>query len=96
MAPQKLAELAIGGQARIREVGGERPFRRRLLELGLVPGTVVELVSIAPLGDPLELLVRGACLSIRRQEAVAIEVERVEPVRQQVSSAKPVGAPAVA
>jgi ferrous iron transport protein A len=45
------------------------------MELGLVPGTVVELMSVAPLGDPIELLVRGASLSIRWREADAIEVE---------------------
>jgi hypothetical protein len=44
------------------------------MELGLVPGTRVELKAIAPLGDPLELLVRGASLSIRRAEAALVRV----------------------
>lgn len=44
------------------------------MELGLVPGTRVELVRVAPLGDPVELLVRGASLSIRKAEASVIEV----------------------
>ena len=44
------------------------------MELGLVPGTRVELVSVAPLGDPLELLVRGASLSIRKSEARSVRV----------------------
>lgn len=56
------------------QVGGERSFRRRLLELGLVPGTKVQVVAVAPLGDPLKLLVRGSNLSIRRAEAQQIRV----------------------
>jgi Fe2+ transport system protein FeoA len=49
--------------------------RSRLLELGLVPGTVVELVRFAPLGDPVEIHVRGSNLSLRRHEAEQIFVE---------------------
>ncbi len=66
----------IGEHLRIQQVAGERAFRRRLLELGLVPGTRVELKRIAPLGDPVELLVRGCSLSIRRAEARFIHVSR--------------------
>jgi len=69
-----LADLAIRDVAVIEHVGGERAFRRRLMELGLVPGTRVELVGIAPLGDPLELLVRGSSLSIRKTDASVIRV----------------------
>jgi Fe2+ transport system protein FeoA len=56
-------------------VGGEPAFRRRIMELGVLRGTRVELVRVAPLGDPLELRVRGCALSIRRDEARAISVE---------------------
>ncbi|MCA9626701.1 MAG: ferrous iron transport protein A [Myxococcales bacterium] len=66
----------IGEHLRIQQVSGERAFRRRLLELGLVPGTRVELKRVAPLGDPVELLVRGCSLSIRRAEARFIHVTR--------------------
>ncbi|HET9956168.1 MAG TPA: FeoA family protein [Polyangiaceae bacterium] len=69
-----LAELAIGTSAVVTRVGGQGSFRRRLMEHGLLPGTQVELMRIAPLGDPLELLVRGASLSIRRAEALTVEV----------------------
>ena len=58
----------------VEQVGGERGFRRRLMELGLLPGTRVEVVGVAPLGDPLELLVRGCSLSIRRSEAEVVSV----------------------
>lgn len=74
----RLGETRIGQVVMVEHVGGERGFRRRLLELGLVPGTNVELVGVAPLGDPIELLVRGASLSIRRAEAHAIRVTAVE------------------
>lgn len=71
-----LAALVVGDVATIEYVGGERAFRRRVMELGLVPGTRVELVGVAPLGDPLELLVRGASLSIRRADAAEVRVAR--------------------
>lgn len=72
-----LAEIPLKTRVLLTHVGGDRPFRRRLMEMGLVPGTGVELINVAPLGDPLELKVRGARLSIRRAEAAALEV-RVE------------------
>ena len=59
-----------------RGVDGERGFRRRLLELGLCPGTQVAITNIAPLGDPLEIEVRGGRLSIRKDEAAQIRVRR--------------------
>lgn len=71
-----LAELAVGDAATVRRVGGERRIVVRLLEMGLVPGTVVEVRRRAPLGDPIELRVRGYALSIRRAEAAGILVER--------------------
>jgi Fe2+ transport system protein FeoA len=73
----KLAELAQGTIATVTHVGGVGSFRRRLMELGILPGTSVQLVGVAPLGDPLELLVRGASLSIRRAEALTVEVTPV-------------------
>lgn len=70
-----LNQVAVGQVVTIVRVGGEPSFRRRLLELGLLPGTTVQLLRVAPLGDPLELLSRGAHLSIRRKEAEHIFVE---------------------
>ena len=71
-------------------VGGERAFRRRLMELGLVPGTKVEMVGVAPLGDPIELLVRGCSLSIRRGEALWVSVQRPGPGGSCCDASKPV------
>ena len=69
---RRLSELPVGGKGVIAEVTGERSIRRRLMELGLVPGTPVAVVNVAPLGDPLELAVRGGRLSIRRVEASTV------------------------
>lgn len=71
-----LAHARPGDRVIVERVGGERSFRRRLLELGFVPGTPVELIGIAPLGDPIELLMRGCSLSIRRGEALWVSVRR--------------------
>jgi Fe2+ transport system protein FeoA len=85
---QHLSELAVEDVADIEHVGGERSFRRRLMELGLVPGTRVELKAVAPLGDPLELLVRGASLSIRRADAAFVRVTRAERLPAKASDAQ--------
>ena len=70
-----LAEIALGRAVKVRGVEGPRGFRRRLLEMGLVPGTPVKVVTIAPLGDPLRIEVRGGQWSIRKAEAAQIYVE---------------------
>ena len=69
-----LADARLGELLTIRQVGGQGGFRRRLLELGLLPGTQGTVKSVAPLGDPIELLVRGASLSIRKQEDATVSV----------------------
>lgn len=69
-----LAELKLRQIATIEAVGGDRGFRRRLLEMGLIPGAQVSIVNVAPLGDPFELEVRHGRLSIRRFEAAQIQV----------------------
>jgi ferrous iron transport protein A len=71
-----LAEIALGDSATIASVDGSRSFRRRLLEMGLVPGIDVKVITRAPLGDPLQIEVRGGQWSIRRDEAAQILVRR--------------------
>ena len=83
---QHLSELELAQAADIEHVGGERSFRRRLMELGLVPGTRVEVKAVAPLGDPLELLVRGASLSIRRADAALVRVVPAAPSPAKVAT----------
>lgn len=71
-----LAEVPLGRTVEVQAVDGVRAFRRRLLEMGLVPGTSVKIVTVAPLGDPLRIEVRGGQWSIRRAEAAKIQVKR--------------------
>lgn len=73
-----LADLPLHRAAIVREVSGGTAFRRRLLELGLVPGTQISIVTIAPLGDPLRISIRGGEWSIRRAEAAQIAVDPTE------------------
>ena len=70
-----LARVPVGATAIVSRVSGTRPVVRRLLEMGLVPGTPVTVHREAPLGDPVELRVRNYALSIRRADALGIEVE---------------------
>lgn len=72
-----LAEMPLGRAVIVREVLGPAAFRRRLLEMGLVPGTKVRVVTVAPLGDPLQIEVRGGQWSIRRAEAAQIAIDEV-------------------
>ncbi|MBQ7892033.1 MAG: ferrous iron transport protein A [Erysipelotrichaceae bacterium] len=69
-----LDELAIGQEATIVTVGGEKILRRRLLDMGLTPRTKVMIRKVAPLGDPIELRLRGYLLTIRKEDAKQIEV----------------------
>jgi ferrous iron transport protein A len=72
-----LDQLTPGGDGIVRGIDGESGSVRRLMDLGLVPGTRVQHVRKAPLGDPMEILVRGMHLSIRRSEAGKVHVEPV-------------------
>ena len=64
-----LAQLPVGQSARIAAVGGEGALRRRLLDMGLTPGTTVMVRKIAPMGDPIELHLRGYELTLRLEDA---------------------------
>jgi ferrous iron transport protein A len=70
-----LDALRPGQRGRILEVGGEPGLVQRLLEFGFLDGEVVELVAIAPLGDPVEVRVGNTRLSLRRREAAGVRVE---------------------
>ena len=69
-----LAALKIGGSGRVVQVNGHDSISLRLLEMGLTPGVDVTVVGAAPLGDPIELEVRGYRLSVRKSEADRVEV----------------------
>ena len=72
-----LMDLGVGKSGRVLAVGGEKVLRRRLLEMGITPRTVVTVKKTAPLGDPIELLLRGYVLTLRLEEAEKITVEEV-------------------
>ena len=69
-----LAQLAVGASATIRAYPQSGPAFTRLREMGLLPGTRVTLVRTAPLGDPIEIQVRGYRLSLRKSEASLVEI----------------------
>lgn len=75
VSAKSLAGLPLGSSAVVRRVSSGGSIARRLMELGLVPGTRVTMLRVAPLGDPIELRVRNYALSIRRSEALTIEVD---------------------
>ena len=70
-----LADLRVGTRARVSGVAGSDGISVRLLEMGLTPGTELQVIGTAPLGDPLELDLRGYRLSVRKTEASRVEVE---------------------
>lgn len=73
----KLSELKVGDSAEVRRFApGSQGYRARLMAMGLTPGTPFRVRRLAPLGDPVEIEVRGFSLSLRRAEADVIEVER--------------------
>ena len=73
-----IGDLAIGDRGRVvRLLPGNRGYRERLLAMGLTPGTEFVLKRLAPLGDPVELSVRGTAISLRRAEAAMLQVEQI-------------------
>lgn len=71
-----LDQLAIGERARVLQIGGIDEVSMRLMEMGLTPGVEVQMLGVAPLGDPLEIMVRGYRLSVRKQEAARVTIEK--------------------
>ena len=81
-----LDNLRVGESARVTAVGGQGALRQHILDMGVIPGSVVTLTKLAPLGDPMELKIHGYALSLRKADAARIEVEPA-------SAEKPVLAP---
>ena len=69
-----LRDVKIGGSARVVKLHGEGPTRRRIMDMGITKGVEVYIRKVAPLGDPIEINVRGYELSLRRADAEMIEV----------------------
>ncbi len=70
-----LKDLKIGKTAKVIKVHGEGAVRRRIMDMGITKGVDIYLRKVAPLGDPMELTVRGYELSIRKEDAQMIEIE---------------------
>ncbi len=70
-----LRDVKIGGRAKVVKVHGEGALRRRIMDMGITKGVEIRVCKVAPLGDPLELTVRGYELSLRKADAEMIEVE---------------------
>ena len=73
----RLSEMKIGVSTRIKAVKGGGVLRKRLLDLGLTPGTIVMVRRTAPMGDPIQLHLRGYELTLRKSEAEKIEIQEV-------------------
>lgn len=68
-------DLKIGQRGTISQVGGEGALRLRFLDMGLIPGTAVLLQKVAPMGDPIQIQVRGYELTVRREDARKISLK---------------------
>ncbi len=76
--PIRLDQLRVGDRARVFRVDAPGAIRRRLLEMGFVRGEALRIERVAPLGDPMELVIKGYHLSLRRDEGACIVVTREE------------------
>ena len=70
-----LRDIAVGSTAKVKKLHGEGAIKRRIMDMGLTKGTEVYVRKVAPLGDPVEIKVRGYELSLRKADAELIEVE---------------------
>ena len=72
-----LKDIKVGKRARVLRVGGEGAIRRRIMDMGITKGVEIYVRKVAPLGDPMELFIRGYELSLRKADADMIEVEEI-------------------
>ena len=70
-----LKDVGVGETVKVVKVAGSGPLRRRIMDMGIIRGTAVFVRKVAPLGDPIEVTVRGYELSLRRDDVAIIEVE---------------------
>ena len=69
-----LNDLKPGSKGKIKKVDGQGNLKRRLLDMGILPGSPVEVIKLAPLGDPVDIKIKGYHLSLRKEEAKQISV----------------------
>ena len=70
-----LREVGCGETVTVKRLTGDGPVKRRIMDMGVTPGVVVKVIKVAPLGDPIEINVRGYELSLRKDEAAQVQVE---------------------
>ena len=70
-----LREVPVGGRAKVVKIHGEGAVKRRIMDMGITKGVEITVRKVAPLGDPIEITVRGYELSLRKADAESIEVE---------------------
>ena len=85
----KLNQLAIGKSAKVISVGGDGALRQHFLDMGLIPGTEVTLVKLAPLGDPMEVRLHSYELTLRLADAENIEITEIESTGEPKRQASP-------
>lgn len=73
----RLDQITPGQSGIIRNISGEGLLRRRLLDMGLTPGTIITVRKVAPMGDPMELSLRGYVLTLRRQDGAMIDLDMI-------------------
>lgn len=74
----QLKDMAIGSKGRVKSMNTSTPeYRSRLLMLGVTPGRTLEVIRVAPLGDPIELRIRGCLITVRKDEAEILDIEPI-------------------
>ena len=72
---KNLREVPVGSSATVKKIHGEGAVKRRIMDMGITKGVEIKVQKVAPLGDPMEVTVRGYQLSIRKADAAMVEVE---------------------
>lgn len=79
-----LKEAVIGSTVKVKKIDGEGAIKRRIMDMGITKNTEIFIRKVAPLGDPIELTLRGYELSLRKADAEMIEVEEITAGEQEV------------
>ncbi len=75
-----IKDLHVGEEAKIKGFSQCDPhYRQKLMAMGLLPGSIIKLTCVAPLGDPFQVVIRGSVLSLRKAEASVLNLERIVP-----------------
>lgn len=72
---KRISELKPGNKGKIKKIEGSGNLRRKLLDMGIIPGSPFEVIKLAPLGDPVDVKIKGYHLSLRKEEAATVLVE---------------------